>query len=457
MIFRRRKPMVIALHAGRRWYAVVYRYHDGEWHPETREHYEYPNARQLPDEMLSWAVEQEATRLRVVIHGDVHTMEMDLPEDAESEEIHTAITYEAAPQLDVDAHLLRVSAVRTDQYRMGGDPDVVAIAGYEQPLLEQYAEDCDRHGLDFEGVAPLELVALNRHARISSTERLVVLRQHAGFLAVPAGEDSDFFLGMLAFGADPMDEEAEEERIARSQRSFRIGPDTPVHVVSTHPLSDKRIETLQRVVGEDIELHVESMEEFAPAMLKHVVLADAGRTDHGSAVVNLPPEPVDPRRYGTWGCAAIVLISAALLGFVWSQHLNRLQQANEHKERWTRLKEKRREAENRYEKLTEERSMLEKTDRILRETKPLPAGILSLLKVLTSDMPPYTRICSITHTGDRIEVKGRSMRGHGVNVLTDSIDSAMRTRKYRVEPGTVSLAEGEHEHKFSYHLVPTRR
>ncbi len=164
-LLRRRRQLGVVMHDGDRWYAVVYRHRRGRWHAVESAWFEHPNPKHLPGDVLGWVAERGAGRLRVIVHGEVYSLRMSLPERAHPEEIHTGIAYEAASEMGVDAQFLRVSAVRGDSYRLGGSADQVLVVGHEQPVLERYHRDCREHGLRCEGVGCLALVALARHPR----------------------------------------------------------------------------------------------------------------------------------------------------------------------------------------------------------------------------------------------------------------------------------------------------
>jgi hypothetical protein len=455
-MFVRRKPLGVFLHDGSQWHALVYRFKRGDWRPDDTARFEAPNAEHLPDEMLAWADDQGARRVRAAVHGEVHTVSTELPPDAEPEEAHTAIAYEVASEMGSEAHLLRVSAARADRYRVGGDADTFLVVAHEQMLLERYREDCARHGLKFDGVSPLELAALARHARESAGGRLLILRRHAGFLAVPAGEENAFFCSDLAFGALPAADSAREsERLAQSERVFRVLSHTPIHVVTCRPLGQERIGELRKALGDETELHVESMEDFAPRMLRHVVWSSPGGTDQGCALVGLPPEKKDPARAGTWACAATVVLTALTLAWLWASAIEDLDAVRQRNERWEALVAARQAATQQYEGSLRQRDDLVKVHTVLASASPMCPGILRLLGVLRTSMPPHTRLSAITQAGDEMEVKGKALWPRGAALLAEAMADAMRPHGYRVEPGGLAVDDAEGERAFSYRLVPT--
>ncbi len=455
-MFKRRKPLGVFLHDGGQWHAIVYRFRRGDWLPTNSARFEASNAEHLPDEMLVWAREQGARRVRTVVHDEVHTVRMELPSDADLEETHTAIAYEVASEMDSEAHRLRVSAARADRYRVGGDSTTVLVVAHEQTLLERYRADCARHRLRFEGVCPLELAALARHARESSGERLLILRRHAGFLAVPAGEDNAFFCSDLAFGALPAaDSTRESERLAQSERVFRVLSHMPIHVVTCHPIGQERLAELLKALGDGTELHVESMEDFAPRMLRHVVWSSPGGTDQGCALVGLALEKKGPTRAGTWACVTTVALTALTLAWLWASAIQDLDAVQQRSERWDGLVAARQAAKQRYESIVRQRDDLVKVQTVLRNASPMGPGILRLFGVLRTSMPPHTRLVAVTQSGGEIEVEGKAVWPRGVSLLTNVIGRAMQQHGYRVEPR--NLEETGDERAFSCRLVPVGR
>jgi hypothetical protein len=455
---RHRKPQAILLFVDGQWTAVVFRHARGEWEPQDSERFAGASSRQFPDGMLRWSAECGARRVRVVVPGDVHTLRMDLPEDLDIEETHTAIAYEASPEIGTEAHLLRVSAVAAEQYRLGARPGTVLVAGHERDVLDRYAADCENHGLRFEGVGPLELAALARHGREAAAERLLILRRHAGFLAVPAGEHSDFFLGGFAFGAlSQEDPDREAERLAQARRSFGLLAETPIHVVATSPLPDERIAALRTALGVTAEFRVESMDDFAPRMLRHVAWSPPVGTGNGCALVGLPPRVKDPRRVGTWMCIGVILVAAAALLLLWKNAANDLAAVRQREREWEALVAARAEASKQYEGILGHRNDLTAIHAALTNMKPVSPALLELVGVLKTSMPPYTRISAIRQVEGGMEVEGKALWPQGVSMLADSLAGAVRSRGYRLEPGTLGAADDQGERVFSYRLVPVER
>jgi hypothetical protein len=452
------KKRGIALHDGERWHAVVYRYSGGDWREQGRAQFEAPNAKHLPDDMLAWLSERGARRLRVILHADVHTVRMELPKDTHPEEVQTAIAYEAAAEIGVDAHLLRVSAVCSDRYRLGGRHDLLLVVGHEQAVLERYSQDCARHRLRFEGAGCLELVALARHARESTGERLLILRQHAGFLAVPASEATDLFLRAVAFGSVPLEDQVREsELLAQSTRSFGLLSHTPIHVVASHGLEPERIERLRSALGDNTELRVETLEGFVPRMLKHVAWSHPGSTDQGCALVGPAPKPPNPGRAGTWAAAVIVVATALCLGWLWKTATDDLAAVQQRRAAWDELTAARKAADGTYKGLLRERDELMELESVLTKSQRLNPGLPALLDVLGASMPPYTRVSAINQVGDRIEVNGKARWPRGATLLAEAMGKAMRPHGYQVEPGSLATDDADGERAFSYRLIPTGR
>ncbi len=455
---RHRTPLAILLFIDGQWMAMVLRHAGREWQPQDSERFAGTSSRQLPDGMLAWVAQRGARRVRVVVPRDVHTLRMDLPDDLDVEEAHTAIAYEASPEIGTEAHLLRVSAVAAEQYRLAARPGTVLVAGYERDVLESYAADCEEHGLRFEGAGPLELVALARHGREAAAERLLILRRHASFLAVPGGEHSDFFVCGFAFGALGQEDPAREaERLAQARRSFALLADMPIHLVATAPLDEDRISALRTALGLTAEFRVESMEDFAPRMLRHVAWSPPVGTGNGCAMVGLPPRVKDPRRIGTWACIGVILVAAAALLLQWKHAKDDLAAVQERERNWKTLVSARAEASKTYEGILSRRNGLTAVHTALRNMKSVSPALLELLNVLKTSMPPYTRISAIRQVEVGMEVEGKTLWPRGVAMLADSLAGAMQPLGYRLEPGTLGAAGEEGERVFSYRLVPVER
>jgi hypothetical protein len=455
-LFANRKPVAICLHDGDVWRAFVFCYARGDWAVQANTELESPNAKHLPDDMLAWAREQGARRVRIVVHGDVHTLRMKLPEDAHPEEAHTAIAYEAASELDMEANLLRVSAVRADCYRLGAPGDLLLVVGHDLSIVNRYSEDCARHRLRFEGVGSLDLTALSRHTRESVTERFLLLRKHAGFLAVPAAENTEVLLRGVAFGAAPMDDPAREaELLEQSRRSFGLQSHTSLHVVTSIPLPPERVERLRVALGEDTELRIEAMDDFAPRMLKHAAWASPGGTEQGCALVGSAPRPKDPRRAGTWAGVAAIVLTAFCLGWLWKAAAADLAAVRKRQTDWAALTAARKSATDKYDGILRERNDLMQVRSVIEKARPVSPGLTLLLDVLGESMPPYTRVTMIKEIGDEIAITGKAVWPRGAALLADAMAGAMRPHGYQIEPGGLAVDDAEGERAFSYRLFLT--
>jgi hypothetical protein len=456
-MFQRRKPLAICQHNGDQWCAFVYRRSRGQWSAQSSRVFPSPNAKQLPDAMLAWSRAEGARRVRIVIHGEVHSLRLTLPSDAHPEEVHTAIAYEAASETGVDAHLMRVSAARANHYRMGAGANLFLVVGHDLSVLNQYHGDCVRHRLRFEGVACLELVALSQHARESAGERFLFLRRHEGFLAVPATENTEMFLRGLAFGAAAMENaDRESEWMEQSRKSFELLAHTPIHMVTSQTLPPSRIQQLRKVLGEATELHIEALDEFAPRMLTHVAWSLPGGTEQGCALVGMPPKPKDPRRVGSWAAAAVIVLAALCLAWLWKTTADHLDSVRKRHANWETLTAARKAAAETYQSRLRQRNEMMQIRSVIQDARPLCRAWPPLLEALRSSMPPYTRVTTISQAGPEIVVKGRAMWPRGAALLGEAMEHAMRPHGYQVQPGGLTVDDTEGERFFSYHLVPGR-
>jgi hypothetical protein len=405
--------------------------------------------------MLAWAGQNGAKSVRILRPEQVHSLRMPLPEGLDPEELHTAIAYEAAGEIGAEPEAIRLSAVRAQRLRLGADSDTLLLAGHEASLVERYAQDCAQAGLRFGGVGCLELAALARHARESPGERLLLLRRQGGFLAVPAGDQSEPLMRSVAFGCQRMaDPDREAELLEQSRRSFTLLGHTPIHVVSVEPLGEACVRRLRQAVGQDVALRIETLEDFAPGMLSHVAWAKPGGADQGSALVSVPPRPKDPHRGGTWAALAVVLITVAGLGGLWHSANQRLERANQRQADWEVLTTARDTAQKQYDALIKQRNDLMQVRSVLQKTRPLCPGLPPLLEALPEAIPPYTRVTLIEQAGPEIRFEGRAVWPRGASLLAQAMGRDMQPHGYQLEPGKLSQDDDEEERAFSYRLIP---
>lgn len=419
----KRTSLVIALHDGFSWRARQFHFHHGQWHAEGMAEAASRNSRKLPKQILEFSAQSDARRLRVLLTGDLHSVTMDLPEDAEKEEIHTALVYEAAGEIGIEAHLLRLAAVRADRFQMGGEPNVILNTGYDARMLETFAQDCERSGLEFDGAGSLELAVLARHARLDEGRRLLFLRRQTGMYVVPAFDASPFQLSAVPFGAEPDETEAGRERAERAGRRFETHRGLPLRIVSCEPLSEARMGALRELLGKQEQLDILPLAEIEEDVLRHVAWSEVGSTEAGCALVGAPPKPRDPNVAGTYLCLALILFTGMYVGLRWHHLEESLRYAKTRETDWKNLLAEREKAKNELQSAEGQYRKVQDMQKLLSKQSCLPDALLPVLDTLAFEAPKYSRITGIAQLPDgSISVTGVTRWQEGLRLLDEAFN-----------------------------------
>lgn len=448
---RRNTPLVVAVHDGALWRARNFHFHHGQWHAEDVLEVPSRNQRKLPKQIIDFALAADARRVRILLSGELHTISMELPEDAESEEMHTALVYEAAGEMGVEAHMLRIAAVRAEHFRMGAEPNVILTCGFEARLIEGLIQECERAGLEFDGIGSLEMAVLSAHARQSEETRLLFLRRQSALYAVPAYDAVPFMLSALPFGYVPDDSETGRERASRAARRLETQRALPLRVISCESMALAQRQALLELIGAEPEPEMLALAEIEEAALSHVAWAEVGGTEAGCALVGPPPKPRDPHRAGTYVFFFILL---ATLVYGWSrwQTLNvEMRQAKEREKAWKILQTEREKAKTEFESTDRQLQGLRHREQLLRKRRILPEAAGSILETLAFQTPKYTRIAEIVQMpGEEFEIRGVTRWQEGLRLLAEALGQRGLARDFSSD-----MAEGNGEQRFTFKVRAT--
>jgi hypothetical protein len=392
--------------------------------------------------------------------NDVHSVQIQLPDDFEPEEIHTALAHEVAAEMGMDASAIRLAAVKASQFCMGGEENTLLTSVFETQQLVQYDQACRKAGLVFDGVGAVELAVLNGHARREPNARLLLLRAHSGFYAGPATEVAPFGTYAVSFGVESQEDAVRDtERISRMARQFRHSH-TPVHIWCTHALSATRKEQLQDAFGTDVALQYVDFADMVTPISTHAAWQhQVGRVTCGCALVGMRKTPKSPYRVGTWLFLAIVVMTAAYIGLRWQTFRRQLAATEQRTYAWNELEQERKSLNAQVTQLRETQSRCVAMEQLMGEPV-VPAYLGTVLATLAEHMPPYTRITSIVETADRhCEIRGTTQFQEGLIELNQALGEALRPHSLVVEPGQVKQAarDAQRERQFVCRIFPQGR
>jgi hypothetical protein len=448
-----RGRVAVLLHDGGRWHGAFYSMRRGGPRRLDEADLETASTAALPASLLRFARKLGARRVRVLVPADVHQVTLDLPDDLDPEEMQTAVGWEVASSIGMDAGAVRVAAARLGAFALGDGSGAFLAAAFETKGVARYAADCAKHKLRFEGVGSLQLATLAWH-RHSATqgECLLLMRRRSTFGAVTSAGDAPLTVRNVPFGpprngaADP----EWDERLAR-----RLGPmaGRRIRLVASHHDPEEMADRVAAALG-DADVRSEEFHAVVRGALAEAALSTVGTAAAPCALVGVPPVVKDPRRAGTWVAALLVLAAAGALGYQWDQ----LTRAKAHLETQIQLQKQleaaRSAATAKVETMNKQLADQRKLHGMLVDDKRFRSGIVEVLGVLCQSMPRYTRVTRIREEVGALVIEGRTLWQEGVAKLATALDQGLRPRGLRVLPGRVAAIEGKLEHEFTYRVVP---
>lgn len=411
------------------------------------------NPRVLPEPLLDFADKHGARRVRLVLPQNIHTLNIEVPRDAEPEELQTALAFELGGETGTQVEAIRVAAARAETFRMGAAPNMLLGAAFDEAVLNQYAASCRAAGLTFDGAGALELAALAVHAERHPKSRLLLLRHDTTFYAVPATEASPMTAGAVAFAAgEEAYAELDDERYERIIRRFNLHLTLPMCICCLPMPSESHKQQLRELAGGRAEVEFRDWAaEFEDLARQVAETAEVGYPAGGGAVVGTRPPDKDPHRAGTWMFFLLLLITVGGLGLYWYLLRTDLMLLNVKAEAWETIQQKRQGLQQQHDGLRAERSRCEQTVLLLQNKSPLPRGLLPLLDALDRAIPEFTRVTSIEQDGQGgFLVRGHTAVQSRLSELEKTLLAEMAKLSQLVEQRHLAPIENSLEYEFEY-------
>ncbi|NCD32504.1 MAG: hypothetical protein EOL87_03705 [Spartobacteria bacterium] len=451
--FRRIKRGVLVFD-GEHWHIGIFQCNRRHSKPLETHSITSRNMKQLPTAVLDYLSEQQVMAVRLLLPADLHSLPMEMPEDVEHEELHTALAYEMAEEMGTAAHMLRLATVEASVYGMGCDAGVYIMAGFDTRQIEGYANQLKQIGIGFEGVGALELGALALHTQYAE-ERLLILRFQSGFYAVPGMEGQPFYMTSVQTGLKPEETSRDKERLIRLQRRLQTANHVPLRVITATADGIPAKERVLEVVQETDKISTEALDDLMPALMQQVLNSRIGNSEMPCPLIGPPPAPKDPHRSGTWICIGLVLLTLVYLGTRWYYIHCDLLGEQKRAQAWQVLVSKREQTANLCSSLKKSRNEQNRIYHILTETNRLPDGVIAVIDVLSTSIPQYTRITRFKQVGPhQFTIEGTTRWAKGKIKLDRILTEALLTVNMLAEPGPMEYDKITREQVFSYNIMP---
>lgn len=455
-IFQKQHSAVLVFD-GEHWHAGMFAQNRHAWIPRESLTIASRSLKQIPTQIIEFLIAQRASTVRILIPADLHSMPIELPMDADKEEMHTAIAYEIAEEIGKDAHLLRLATVEAALYAMGCEAGVYLTSGFESQQLESYRRELKQVGIGFSGIGALELGLLALHAE-HPQDRLLLLRHKSGFYVVPGSEEQPFYMTSVQTGLIPETTEREQERLQRLQRQLQMHHDFPIRVVTATTDGIAAADRVRDVLSQEEPASITALDSVMERLMMAALSARIGDTQSTCPLIGPPPPPRDPHRAGTWLC---LLITGMTLMYVTSRIWHLHQEWTDEQERaqvWKAITEERKKTADACAALRQARNEQSAVFNALTSTNRLPEGFLAIMDTLGRRMPPYTRITSIIQSGaDQFELSGTTRWNKGKVQLDRILSESLDPEGLIAVPGAMQFHEEAREQHFVYHIEPLGR
>lgn len=454
-----KKTIALLIHDGVAWRVVVLRRASSGWAVQGVREALGRNINRIPDELLEFAASAGVRRLRVLTCTDVQLVRFQVPPDVDPEEFQTALRFEYEHEIGGAVDNRRLAAAAAEIFDFGAEPGTVLASSQNENTLKHYAQAAAHWELRFAGAGALELAALAWVGKIRKSDvRLLLLEENSAFYMAPGIGELPLTVAKLAVGTQPdRDSERENERIERAARRLAAQNDVPVTVLCCSPVTEQLQERLAPLFENAKAVEWHALPDVVGDIAKVAAATPrSGLPDAPCPLVGPTPPPRDPHRWGTWVFFAIVLMAMLASYLRWQDLKAEECRLAARKELWEEVQAARDSAAARVSSLRAQRDAQIAKRQALSELDILPPGVLTVLDALAANMPPYTRIETLSEieAGQGLQLCGRTTWQAGLTELTDTINAALKSEAMSAQLLTVQRdAENERELFFTYTIT----
>ncbi|MDO4583782.1 MAG: hypothetical protein Q4D62_06725 [Planctomycetia bacterium] len=457
---RKKSRLAVLIHDGEVWRGYVLVHGRPQWHCVEQRECPGKNPRQIPAGLLDFAEQNRAGRIRILVPSEVVTLaEVEYPLDSSPEEMQAVTLGLFCEETGQEWGTQRVCAVQAERFQMGATLEMVMVSAFETSLLESYEKNCRSVRIPFEGMGALELALLAAHTREHSEERFLLLRRESGFYATHATDFLPMSVHALALGAKPDERGREPERLQRAAKRLETQSERPLRVISALPLSEERKMELADVYGAETVVTYGDYASFLMMAAQEVAGEEnPGAPGGGGSVCGVGEEEKDPYRAGTWLFFAALLLAVF---FVWGVHAKlsgELALIQEKTVAWEKLQAERKKQKDLLHNIDSDRARYEAITKILQDTDVLPVGWSEILSELDQNMPPYTRLLSMSQSENgEYTLLGSTFYQKGLMEFIPLLNVALQEYSLLAELVKLEKRADSREQEFVLRVVPQKQ
>ena len=444
LLAKRKSPIAMLVYDGKTWYARIFSWSHKHWKCFEELSALADNRDSIPEKILEFAKRNKAKRVRVIRPAEMHQVEMQLPDDIEPEEIHTAISSQIETDVDLQPGAARFASVRTSQFGLGGHADAIISTSFDINAITEYKAQCSDAGLTFDGIGSVELASLACQARLEPNSRFLIMRENESFYVAPENHNAPFYFQTFAFGVTPdNDLVRDQDRLDRAAKTFRRNNEH-IHIWTTAELSNNRKAQIQEAFTEDVAIEYVHFSEKVTQLATHATWHNNhGKINSGCALIDAPKKPKPPYRSGTVMMIAIIVLAIAGMFLIYHKNKQNLRYKKNQIKNWNARLSERKQLASELKSLRSTQRNNRKLIRLMNQnTVPKEwMAILNSFRLSNKKYPPYTEITYIKQTDFReYEIEG-------VTRLDDAPNQFASIFKEQIESFGLSYSFGISEEK----------
>ncbi len=426
---KKQAKTLVLIHDGKTWYAGLY--HQSSWQQTQLDD---PHVEILPESLLEWGDTHGALQVRVVVPAELETLELPTaqPVYLDPATLHQQLNEAAAIKQDCDTDSIATAMASVNRLGMGDAENHLVGAIFDRQMILAYTESCEHHGLRFEGV----------------TSQLSLLLAYAALHQLPA----DHALLSIGLKRSYVIGRAEGESLV----SYR---DLPITFAEEDPEQDRRAERRLRTYlhkglvltcpanslphyqlwlqGLDPELSITTIDKpnFRLTCFDIVANASPYMLEDPLGFAILPPPPKDDKYIGSILCVALIVLTAGILGAMWSIKTLEKNRLTALRTSISTLESEQKRASDGLKAATAKLNHLRNLYTLLQSSPaPLTGSFDAIYHALSKTTPKFSTVTKIEQLTDRLVIHGQTRWAQEVSPFAQQLQEAIHTTHKKVVP-----------------------
>jgi hypothetical protein len=423
---------VILLFDGECWHGGL-PHSDGTW---EQMHEPAAKSTELPESLLHWGLNSGALRVRVALPADPIELELDVETDPlllNPAELYLLLCDELAEKTGMDSEDIAPSAASFPSLAMGPDENRLLAAAFDRARILDYHEQCEHHGLKFDGLASFPGVALALHARtrMDPKEGLFFFGRKQAFIAGVPQQEHLFSCRPVPAGIpDTASADVNDRRLARRIKSFLSHPLCLIVPNGSARSAEECVRSVQ-----DCTLRTEEFSDLCTRWMQCLADAAPHLLDGPVGLVGLPPKVKDAKYTGGVICGGAIVLTLLVVGSLWAGKARQKYSLEKLKADITALESAQKSAESAYNSVQDELNRVRRLYGSLSSAPPkVSRNFSDIAMALSRTLPKYSRITSVVQGKDFTRISGSTQWAQEVSRFSVDLQEELRPFGLRVVP-----------------------